>query len=433
MTKLLVCLAAAGAQCLAAADPPAVRPIGLREAVRLARAAGPAARLARLEVEKSATDARLVRSESSLQLHAASGLGATAGIPQSIQGAAPSVAQVVVRKPVFDVARARRADGATALTDSRRHAADASIAQAMHRAGTLYLDFELAWRRIGLLERQHEAFERIVQLMQARVDEGLEIPLALTRARLDASRAAERLAAAADAFELLEADLRATLGLDDAQRLQPVPTDADGSLGVPEPPGGEARVADGGHPELAGLDAGIRAARQRAREARSGRYPTLDLVGQYAMLAEFNNYDDFFRRFQRHNWQAGVALQIPLFTGRGLAERVARARIDERELEIRREAARAAIRLEGRTADAALREAERSGDLAEQELAYARESLDVLMAQFEQGDIALAEVERARIIESTAWSGVVEARYRLAKSRLDVAKSARALERAFAD
>ncbi|MCY4594041.1 MAG: TolC family protein [Bryobacterales bacterium] len=433
MNRFLACFLLIAVRAGIAADGPVDRPIGLREVVQLANAQNPEVQLARLDVEKSESDLRLIRTERSVRVSAASGLGATSGIPQSIQGATPSVAQVTLRQPLLDFERPRRAHGTRALIESGEHAATATAEKAAHRAGSLYLDFELASREIERLESEVASFERIEGLTVARVEEGSEIPLALARVRLDRARATERLAASVERFDLLEADLRWTLGLGEGVRLKPLPTDTDGSLGVPRSLWPTVHPSSPVHPELAGIDARIRAARHKAREARSARYPSLDIVGQYAMLARFNNYDDYFRRFERHNWQAGVALQVPLFTGRGLAERVARARIEERELEIQQEAKRASIDMQARRAVVAVREAERLGGLAQQELDYARESLDVLMARFDEGLVTLAEVERARVVESTAWGAFVETRYRLAKARLALAYSSGRLGAAFTD
>ena len=433
MNRLLACLLLIAVRAGIAADAPVERPIGLREVVQLATAQNPEVQLARLDVEKSESDLRLIRTERSAQLSAASGLGATSGIPQSIQGAAPSVAQVTLRQPLLNFERPRRASGTRALIESEEHAATATAEKAAHRAGSLYLDFEHVSREIGRLEEDVASFERIEGLTAVRVEEGTEIPLALARVRLDRARAAERHAASVERFDLLEADLRSTLGLGDSVRLQPSPTDMDGSLGVPRSLWPTAQSSSREHPELARIDARIRAARHKASEARSERYPSLDIVGQYAMLARFNNYDDYFRRFERHNWQAGVALQVPLFTGRGLAERVARARIEERELEIQQDAKRAAIDMEARRAMVAVREAQRQGGLAQQELEYARESLEVLMARFDEGLVTLADVERGRVVESTAWGAFVETRYRLAKARLALGYSSGTLGAAFAD
>ena len=61
--------------------------------------------MARLEIEKSRSDLALVRTERSMSAYAGSGLGATSGIPQSIQGATPSIAQLTLRQPLIDIER----------------------------------------------------------------------------------------------------------------------------------------------------------------------------------------------------------------------------------------------------------------------------------------------------------------------------------------
>lgn len=416
-----------------AQEQPDVRSIGFREAVRLALDQSADVQLARLQVEKSASDLTLVRTERSLQVHAGSGLGATSGIPQSIQGAAPSVAQVTVRQPLIDIGRPRRADEARELVRSRELASQAASEDSVYRTGILYLDFELSTRELERLSRELQRFEEIEELTSARVEEGIEVPLALSRARLDTARARERLASSESQSALLEADLKSKLGFAQEVRVRPEPGGDDPSVSLADIATRAVSRSLDEHPEIASLGARVRSARHRAAAARSERLPRLDVVGQYSMLARFNNYDDYFRRFQRHNWQAGVAFQIPVFTGRGTAERVARARIEERELALQREARRAAEEVAGLRAEVALRQAERLAELSKQELDFARENLDVLLVEFDEGRISLDELERARVLESAAWGGLVASRYALAKAQLGVVYAAGAIRDTFAD
>lgn len=432
MTRLVFFLILPAAAGLAATESTS-RSIDLRDAIRLAMDRDPEIQLARLEVEKASSDLAAIRAERSAQLYAGSGLGATYGIPQSIQGAVPSVAQLTMRQPLVDTGRPRRADGAREMLRSGEHAANAAAEASVYRAGIQYLDFESVTWEVERLGREIEHFERIERLVEDRVGEGVEIPLALSRVRLDTARARERLAAVEGRAGLLEADLKRTLGLQAGVRLTPERGDFQylGSLAVavesavPRPPDE--------HPELASMRAAARAARHGVREARSKRYPRLDVVGQYALLARFNNYDDYFRRFQRHNWQAGVAFQIPVFVGRNVAEQVARARLEEREIVLRESLRREALEREAQRAKTALRDAERLAELAGLELSYARESVDVLLARFEEGKVSLGELERARLEESTAWGGLIASRYAVAKAQLGVLYSVGGIRDAFPD
>ena len=274
MNKFLSCFLLLAVNAGIADDRPVERPIGLREVVQLAKAQSPEVQLARLDVEKSESDLRLIRTEGSAQVSAASGLGATSGIPQSIQGASPSVAQLTLRQPLLDFERPRRAHGARALVESGEHAATATQEKAAHSAGSLYLDLEFASREIERLKSEVASFERIEGLTAARVEEGAEVPLALARVRLDRARAAGRLATSVERYDLLEADLRWTLGLGEGVRLQPLPTDTAGSLGVPRSLWATALPVSRDHPELAQIDARIRAARHKASEARSASEST---------------------------------------------------------------------------------------------------------------------------------------------------------------
>ena len=417
----------------AAEEPTRTRQIGLPEAVRLAIGQSVDVQTARLRVERSSGDLALVSAERSLQIHAGSGLGATSGIPQSIQGAAPSVAQVTVRQPVIDLGRARRAEGVRELIRSGELALDGAAEEAVYRVALLYLDFELSTREVERVAGDLRLYDEIEVLTAARVAEGLEAPLALSRVRLDTARARERLATARAQSAMLEAELKGKLGMDQNVQLRPGPGGDDPGSALREFAGTMRSRPVDDHPEIAALGAEIRAARHRAAEARSARLPKMDLVGQYSLLARFNNYDDYFRRFQRHNWQAGLAVEIPVFTGRGTAERVAKERLRERELTLRQEARKVAVEVDRMRSDALLNQAERLAGLARQELDFARENVSVLLARLDEGGIAVEELERARLVESEAWGRLIRSRYDLAKARLGSVYTSGRIRSAFAD
>ena len=432
MTRIAACLLLLAGSAGIWADQPETRSINLREVIRIALVADPDVRLANLAVERSANALALVQAERAPQLYGGSGLGATAGIPQSIQGANPSVAQITLRQPLLDTGRPRRAKSAREEIRSDEHEAVAIADRAAYLAGLAYLDLELA-----LAERQRRAselehFQRIERSAEARVTEGVEIPLVLSRARLDTARAQDRWATSQSRVDLLEAELRRMLGLGHDVRLV-VDNSAADSAAVLDSARAVVGAQPSDHPEIAALDASVRAARHRVESAKAARNPRLDIVGQYSLLARFNNYDDYFRRFERHNWQAGISVEIPFFTGRSVAERVSRARLEERELTLRRNAKRTALALAAQRAQASLDEAWRGRALAGQELAYARESLDVLLAQFDEGRISLEELRLGRLEESVAWGGLVTAEYELAKARLGSVYAAGRIRDAFAD
>lgn len=433
MNRLLPALALCAAA--TAADPglPETRVIGLADAVRLGMRESPRVRLARLDVEQAGVERSVERSERSTRLSAGSGLGATRGMPQSVQGASPSVALVTMRQPLIDRRQSRRVDALGAQVRSAEHGASAAEEESGYRAGLLYLEVELARREVERLSQEADSLERIEGWTRARVEEGVEIPLALSRAKLAAARAKVRRDAAQDRAQLLEAELRSALGVGLGVRLVPLQESGGGTGRLEAALLSEESRSAAEHPEIFALDAQVDAARRRVDAARSARLPRLDMIGQYSLLARFNNYDDYFRRFQRHNWQVGVAVELPLFSGRAVAAQVARATIEERELALRKEVRKSELELEIASAAAGLAAARREADLAVMELALAREGLDVLLARYEEGQITLADLERARIEESTAWSAWLASRIGLAKAQLGVVYSTGRIRDAFGD
>ncbi len=382
-----------------------LRTISLQESVQIALNQSPEMQLARLEVDLMANGLARLRSERNLNVHAGSGLGATEGIPQSISGATPSVAQLTLSQPLLDFARQGHINQAKELVKAEEYSAAARRELTAYRVGMMYLDFERAAWNIDRLERELNHFEQITKVVQARTEEGREIPLAVTRTRLDSARARGRLQSWQTEYSLLEAELRTSLSLGIDQHLQPHLSDSTGSREVPLAKNEVRTRAGEDHPELAAISARIDAQRYQVKAALAGRLPKLDLVGQYALLARFNNYDAYFQSFQHHNWQAGIALQIPLFTGRGVAERVARARLEERKLELQQQSKRSDLELAGFRAYQALQEVNRGSDLSKLELEYARQNLDVILVQFEEGRIALDDLESAGYLNPLPWVG----------------------------
>src|SRR5207249_4977364 len=74
-----------------------------------------------------------------------------------------------------------------------------------------------------------------------------------------------------------------------------------------------------------------RRARERRLEGEKGaKWPTLDLGAEYQVLSRSNNYEDFFRKFQRNNFNIGIQLRLPIFS----ADRSAKVALAKSELTV---------------------------------------------------------------------------------------------------
>jgi len=77
-----------------------------------------------------------------------------------------------------------------------------------------------------------------------------------------------------------------------------------------------------------------RAARQHTlRGAHLSYWPTVDLLGQYSVLSKINNYDQYYKNFQRNNVNFGVQITIPLFSAKTRSNvALAKSELDAAEL-----------------------------------------------------------------------------------------------------
>jgi outer membrane protein TolC len=146
----------------------------------------------------------------------------------------------------------------------------------------------------------------------------------------------------------------------------------------------------------------------------------MDLVAQYGMLAKFNNYAEFFQKFQRNNVQFGVSFQVPLFTGSGVSAQIAQAQIDISHLRIELGNSRNRLASDLQQAFRDVKKAETAAEVAGLDLDVAREQLSMNLAQMQEGRALLRQVEEARIVENHKWIAFYDAQYALEKTRWNV-------------
>ncbi len=403
-----------------ASAQPADRAITLKEAVQIALEQNPDVLLARIEEEKAKQAVVEARAPFTPQLAAGSGLAYTDGIPQSVEGSNPSVVRVVGQQFLYNKPQRAAVRQASAMVTAAEHGSSGKQDEIAFQTAATYLDFERAWRLAKLAEERVESLRRVEQATAARVEEGREIQLELSRQQIERARAEQQAADLSAQMELLEATLRRDLNLEENVRLMPSPTNLANALPLPESKVQSRERAAANSPELKRLQANLLAKGFEMDAAKGARLPRVDLVAQYSLLARFNNYDQFFNDFQRHNFQLGMSFEIPLFTGKRISSRVGRVALETQELRLRRDATESLIELEAERLYQQVQQAEGRMKLARMELDFARESLSVEMARMDEGRADLDNVESARVAESRAWEAFYDSQYAVQKAKLDL-------------
>jgi outer membrane protein TolC len=150
------------------------------------------------------------------------------------------------------------------------------------------------------------------------------------------------------------------------------------------------------------------------------RYPKIDLLSSYALLAKFNNYEDFFRKFQRHNYQIGLSITVPILVPPSARAFALQSEIEVTRLKTQINQVRHKVTTDIRESFHALRKSESGRDLAKLDLEVAREQVSVVMARYEEGRAPLRELEEARIAEGSKWVEYFSSQSNVERAKLDL-------------
>lgn len=408
-------LIAAAAVCASAQ----VRTVTLREAVDLAAKQNPEVALAGFDERKASEAVRVARDPFVPKVTAGSGLAYSSGIPLSIAGATPSIVQAQASQFVFNrqqtylVAQARENERGAAISTAVRRE------EAAHRAAQAYLDAERARRMEETAARQVARLERLLEVVRLRVADGRELPIEEKKAALHLARARQRWQALEADRRYAEDSLGVLLGLDPAQPVRVAMEDRPAPR-LPEDEAAAVELALSNSRETRRIESALAAKGFEIRAQQAARLPRVDLVAGYALLGRFNNYEDFFRKFQRHNGQIGVSFQIPLIAGPAIGAQRFQAESEAARLRLELRSTRDRVTVEARRLYQQVRQAESARDIARLELEVARDQVSVLLAQMDEGRASLRQVEEARLAEDDKWLALLDGDYNLELARLNL-------------
>jgi outer membrane protein TolC len=388
----------------------------MRQAVEMALKQNPDIGMARADEEKARQAIRVARDPFTPRVTVGSGLAYSNGFPMSIEGAAPSIFQANAVQYLFNRPQSYAVAQARENVRGAELGAAAKREEVAYHVTSLYLDVERAARIGDLASKDAESLQKVLEGVQAQVREGRALPLSEKQAALNVARARQVAESLEEDQATAETALAIALGLGPQDRVRTAEEER------PAPPLVKSeeeviRQSLESNKELRQLESQIAAKGLEMRGARAARLPRADLVAQYAMLARYNNYDEFFRKFQRNNVQIGMAFQLPLLAGPGVGAQMAQARADIDHLRIQLTTTRNRITTD---IQQSFREAKKAGtgaEVARLDLDVAREQLSVTLAQMQEGRATLAQVEQARLAENDKWIAFYDAQYGVEKAR----------------
>lgn len=288
----------------------AAETLTFRQAIELALKNSGQMQAAAADITRADAAYREVRNQYLPQVVTGSGLGYSIGFPLTLEGSAPSLfnvnsQQTVLNFSVRDFKRATEAEKSAATLQSRD-----TRSMVILNAALTYTQLDLATQKMNALLEQQKSAERAEFVTTQRAQEGLESQLELSRSKLAVARVRMRIAEGQTALDVLRERLAKLTGLapasieTDAQSV-PAPAQVDQQSNL-------AESAASASPLVKSVEEKARAAELKARGEKRGLWPSIDLASQYALLSKFNNYEEFYQRFERHNFTFGLAFRVPV-------------------------------------------------------------------------------------------------------------------------
>jgi outer membrane protein TolC len=345
----------------------------------------------------------------------------------SIEGSAPSVFNITSQSFLLNFAnrelmRAARTDW---------HAADSSLEDqrqtTLLEAALTYLQLNATEVKLQTLQQEWEEAGRLETMSEARLREGVDSRLDVTRAKLNRARLRLRLAEAQGSADLLRQRLAQLTGLD-AREIEtdpasvpsPPPIDPQGNL--------EARAL-ANSAAVKAADEKARAAELRVRSEQRQFYPAVDLVANYGLFSKYNNIGLLFPngQFSRNNATLGVAIRFP-FLNAGDRSRVGTAEAELLRAQKLAETVREQVASETLRLQRSIQQLEAAQEVAQLEQDVAQANAESAQTQASAGNRTIKEEENARLEVGEKRVALLDAQFELDRARLQLLRATGDLE-----
>jgi outer membrane protein TolC len=368
-------------------------PLPLERAIRLALAHSTNSAVANADVQRTFAAYREMRNNYVPQFIVGSGLGFSFGFPLTLEGSAPAIVNVVAQSTVFNPAHqqfqnaAKTEWGAAQLQDKdQRNAVIQDVVVS-------YAELAKWETRLARLQQDEAQASQMEIAVMRRVQEGVDSGVDLNKAKLSAARVRLHIAESRGSADVLRRHLAGLTGLP-LSSIEIVP-DSIPALPAVNPEDDLAMKAVASSPAIQFADQHAQAESFRASGEHRALLPSLDFALQYARLARYNNYDQYYRKFQPDNATVGVAIRFPIFNA---AQRARAQAADADALKARKqaEAARNQVSEETLKLQRAVEQLAAAREVAQLEYELAQSALEAVQTRLDAGTGTLHELADAR-------------------------------------
>ncbi len=359
------------------------------------------------------------------QLVVGSGLGKSWGFPLSLEGSAPSILNVNSQSALYNPAL--REFTRAAKTDWQASAFQSKDLREQLIQDTVLTYAELNhWEQtLSHLEQEQSEASKMEQTVTQRVEAGVDSPAMKTQALLVVARVRMHAAEAHGAIDVLRNRLAQFTGLS-ADKIETV-TDSIPALPEVKQEDDLAAKAVKESPLVLQAENHALAESFRAKGEHRSLWPSIDFAAQYALLAKYNNYADFYSSFQRHNATLGVSIRFPFFN----PSQHARAQAaDALAIHAKADATAAKNRVSDQTLrmQRSVQQLTAAQEVASLEYQIAQSNVEALQVRVDAGTASLHDMDDARNQSNERYHALQSANFELQRAKIDLLRATGELE-----
>jgi outer membrane protein TolC len=402
-------------------------PLTLKRAVLLALAHSPLAAESSADEQRAFASMQEARDQYIPQLTAGAGIGDSWGYPLSLEGSAPSLFNVSAQSAVFNPALREFVKAARSEYKSAGDASKDRRNQIIEDTATTYIELVKWEQLIDHLRQQHDDALKMQQVVDQRIQEGVDNEQTRTLAKLAVARAHLRITQAQGAVDVLRGMLSQLTGMPVAG----IQTNPDSVPALPDTaadPDLQAKAAESSPAVLSAQEHAI-AQEFRARGEHRALWPSLDFASQYAVLAKFNNWTQFFptKAFERNNETVGVVIRFPFlnFSQKAHAQAAdADAVRAQKEVEV----AKNQVSQETLKLQRAVEQLTAAQEVSELEYEIAKSDADANDIKMNAGTASVHDAANARTEMTEKYAALQDATFQLLRARIGLLRATGELE-----
>ncbi|HLQ50968.1 MAG TPA: TolC family protein [Terriglobales bacterium] len=407
--------------------PATAEPLSLKHAIELALAHSPAAAQAGANQQRAFASYHEARNQYIPQMLVGSGLGNSWGYPLALEGSAPSLVNITAQSPLLnpalrDFVRAARTEYQATAEDTkdRRN-------QVIQDTVLTYLELVKWEKLIDHLHRQYEDADKMEQIVGQRVQEGVDSVQEIKQARLATARAHLHVTQAQGAVDVLSTTLSQLTGVP-VNSLHPDPDSVPMLPEIQTQPELAAKARESSPAVLSAQEHAI-AQSFRARAEHRMLWPTVDFASQYAVLAKFNNWLQFFptKAFERNNATVGVVIRFSFLNASQHAHAEA-ADADAIRANKEVESAQNQVSQETLKLQRSVEQLKAAQEVSELEYEIAQSNVEAVQVRMNAGTATVRDGAGAQTEMSEKYNALEDANFELLRARIGLLRATGELE-----